>query len=181
MVYRSADTTVPMGIYSLAMAPAGAVRCAVGGREQAQDLDRIYPDETLVYRTSGPGGREWHIPPDTSLSMTGNLVHHDERIFADSYAFRLERWVENPRLDSYLVSFGRGLFGDQPGVRGSSTSLAALFQVYGTAELRGKDAVGRLELFETSSTDLVITSDMVVPVMPEDSKGLRVKAHRLVE
>ncbi|KAK7960784.1 hypothetical protein PG988_011998 [Apiospora saccharicola] len=54
------------------------------GHAISHRLHRICPDKTLVY------------------------PYHDERIFADSYAFRLERWVGNPRLDSYLVSFGKG-------------------------------------------------------------------------
>lgn len=145
-------------------------------------LHRICPDETLVYRVAG--GREWRIPPGTPLSMTSNLVHHDERVFADSHAFRPERWVENPRLDRYLVSFGKGgraCLGINLAYAELYLTLAALFRVYGTAEVGGKDDVGRLELFETSAADLVITSDTVVPVMPEDSKGLRVKVHELAK
>lgn len=141
-------------------------------------LHRICPDETLVYRS---GEREWHIPPGTPLSMTSNLVHHDERVFPDSHAFKPERWVGNPRLDRYLVSFGKGgraCLGINLAYAELYLTLAALFRVYGTAEVQGKDDVGTLELFETTAADLVITSDAVVPVMPEDSKGLRVKVHQ---
>ena len=141
-------------------------------------LHRICPDETLVYRS---GEREWHIPPGTPLSMTSNLVHHDERVFPDSHAFKPERWVGNPRLDRYLVSFGKGgraCLGINLAYAELYLTLAALFRVYGTAEVQGKDDVGTLELFETTLPDLVITSDAVVPVMPEDSKGLRVKVHQ---
>ncbi|KAI0521301.1 cytochrome P450 [Xylaria bambusicola] len=144
-------------------------------------LHRICPDETLVYRS---GGVEWRIPPGTPLSMTSNLVHHDERVFSDSHVFKPERWVDNPRLDHYLVSFGKGgraCLGINLAYAELYLTLASLFRVYGTVEVRGKDDVGMLELFETSATDLVITSDTAVPVMPEDSKGLRVKVHRLVE
>ncbi|KAK1984580.1 cytochrome P450 [Colletotrichum cereale] len=135
-------------------------------------LHRICPDETLVYRA---GEREWHIPPGTPLSMTSNL-----RVFPDSHAFKPERWVGNPRLDRYLVSFGKGgraCLGINLAYAELYLTLAALFRVYGTEQVQGKDDVGTLELFETSAADLVITSGTVVPVMPEDSKGLRVNVH----
>ncbi|KAK2055853.1 cytochrome P450 [Colletotrichum caudatum] len=142
-------------------------------------LHRICPDEMLVYRSSS-GGSEWNIPPGTPLSMTSNLVHHDERVFPDSHAFKPERWVGNPRLDRYLVSFGKGgraCLGINLAYAELYLTLAALFRVYGTAQVRGKDDVGTLELFETTAADLVITSGTAVPVMPEESKGLRVKVH----
>lgn len=140
-------------------------------------LHRICPDETLVYKA---GDREWRIPPGTPLSMTSNLVHHDERVFPNSHAFEPQRWIDDPRLDRYLVSFGKGgraCLGINLAYAELYLTLAALFRVYGTAEVQGKDDIGRLELFETSASDLVITSDTIVPVMPEDSKGLRIKVY----
>jgi cytochrome P450 len=112
--------------------------------------------------------------------MTSNLVHHDERVFPNSHDFQPERWLDNPRLDRYLVSFGKGgraCLGINLAYAELYLTLAALFRVYGTEEVKGKDDVGKLQLFETSAADLVITSDTVVPVMPEDSKGLRVKVY----
>ncbi|KAK1470715.1 hypothetical protein CCUS01_00830 [Colletotrichum cuscutae] len=144
-------------------------------------LHRICPDETLVYRA---GDREWRIPPGTPLSMTSNLVHHDERVFPDSHTFKPERWVNDPLLDRYLVSFGKGgraCLGINLAYAELYLTLAALFRVYGSEEVQGKDDVGTLKLFETTAADLVITSDTVVPVMPEDSKGLRVTVHERPE
>jgi cytochrome P450 len=112
--------------------------------------------------------------------MTSNLVHHDERVFPDSHDFKPERWIDNPRLDRYLVSFGKGgraCLGINLAYAELYLTLAALFRVYGSEDVKGKDDVGILQLFETSAADLVITSDTVVPVMPEDSKGLRVKVY----
>ncbi|SCV58246.1 related to cytochrome P450 CYP3/CYP5/CYP6/CYP9 subfamilies [Fusarium fujikuroi] len=144
-------------------------------------LHRICPDETLVYRADD---REWRIPPGTPLSMTSNLVHHDERVFPDSHTFKPERWVNDPLLDRYLVAFGKGgraCLGINLAYAELYLTLAALFRVYGTEEVQGKDDVGTLKLFETTAADLVITSDTVVPVMPEDSKGLRVTVHQRPE
>ncbi|CVK87181.1 related to cytochrome P450 CYP3/CYP5/CYP6/CYP9 subfamilies [Fusarium proliferatum] len=144
-------------------------------------LHRICPDETLVYRADD---REWRIPPGTPLSMTSNLVHHDERVFPDSHTFKPERWVNDPLLDRYLVAFGKGgraCLGINLAYAELYLTLAALFRVYGTEEVQGKDDIGTLKLFETTAADLVITSDTVVPVMPEDSKGLRVTVHQRPE
>lgn len=145
-------------------------------------LHRICPDETLVHR--GAGGREWRIPPGTPVSMASNLVHHDERLFPDPDAFKPERWLEggndSSRLDRYLVSFGKGgraCLGINLAYAELYLTLSTLFRAYGSAEVRGKDDVGTLELFETSARDLAMTTGDVVPAMAEDSKGLRVRVH----
>ncbi|KAF2141599.1 uncharacterized protein K452DRAFT_318586 [Aplosporella prunicola CBS 121167] len=138
-------------------------------------LHRICPDETLHYND---GKKEWLIPAGTPLSMTSNLVHHDKRIFPDSHAFKPERWIENPRLDRYLVSFGKGgraCLGINLAYAELYLTLATLFRSYGSVDVQGKDDVGVLVLYETTAADLVITSDEVAPVMAEDSRGLRIK------
>ncbi|KAJ4415039.1 hypothetical protein N0V82_007555 [Gnomoniopsis sp. IMI 355080] len=160
-------------------------------------LHRICPDETLVYNSAGAGGgggggggggKEWRIPPGTPVSMVSNLVHHDESIFPDSHAFKPERWSDvdshsadsAKRLDRYLVSFGKGgraCLGMNLAYAELYLTIAALFRVYGTAEVSGEEDVGTLELFETSAADLVITSGDAVPVVGGSSRGLRVKVH----
>jgi cytochrome P450 len=176
------DPSQPLNLIALESLPylTGVVQEGVRlSHAISHRLHRICPDETLVYRDTG-NDREWAIPSGTPLSMTSNLVHHDERVFPDSHDFKPERWIENPRLDRYLVSFGKGgraCLGINLAYAELYLTLAALFRVYGSEEVTGKDDVGKLQLFETSAADLVITSDTVVPVMPEDSKGLRVKVY----
>lgn len=174
------DPSAPLNLITLEQLPylTGVVQEGVRlSHAISHRLHRICPDETLVFHD---GQREWRIPPGTPLSMTSNLVHHDEAIFPDSHAFRPDRWIENPRLDRYLVSFGKGgraCLGINLAYAELYLTLAGLFRVYGIAEVQGVDDIGVLELFETTAADLVITSDEVAPVMPEDSKGLRVKVH----
>ncbi|CAI9630885.1 unnamed protein product [Alternaria burnsii] len=176
------DPSQPLNLIALESLPflTGVVQEGVRlSHAISHRLHRICPDETLVYHDAG-NQREWHIPPGTPLSMTSNLVHHDERVFPNSHDFQPERWLDNPRLDRYLVSFGKGgraCLGINLAYAELYLTLAALFRVYGTEEVEGKDDVGKLQLFETSAADLVITSDTIVPVMPEDSKGLRVKVY----
>ena len=35
------------------------------------------------------------------------LLHTDPTIYPDPFAFRPERWLENPKLTRYLFAFGR--------------------------------------------------------------------------
>ena len=43
--------------------------------------------------------------------MSCVLMHHDERVFPDSYRFLPERWTdreERKRLEKYMVAFSKG-------------------------------------------------------------------------
>src|ERR1700761_4900682 len=43
--------------------------------------------------------------------MTSVFMHHNEKIFPDSYRFNPERWMdpaERKRLETYLVAFSKG-------------------------------------------------------------------------
>ena len=68
---------------------------------------RISPKAAMNYR-------EWTIPAGVPVSMTIYDVCHDEHIFPDSYTFKPERWLNNPKtsdgspLDRYFVGFGKG-------------------------------------------------------------------------
>lgn len=73
-------------------------------------LARIAPEETLVLRTSPFAGKDsiWEIPPGTTVSMSSALIHMDPQIFPDPEKFLPERWIEDRRLDQYLLSFSKG-------------------------------------------------------------------------
>lgn len=49
----------------------------------------------------------WTIPPGTPVGMTSILVHRNPQLFFQPHAFIPERWIENPQLDQYLLSFSR--------------------------------------------------------------------------
>ncbi|KAF8250242.1 cytochrome P450 [Wilcoxina mikolae CBS 423.85] len=116
-------------------------------------LQRICPDETLVFND---GKKDWHIPPGTPV----------------------KRWIENPGLTRYLVAFGKGgrvCLGMNLAYAELYLALAAVFRVYGSKEVQGKDDVGVLELWETTSRDVgVMESDLETPQMPGGSKGIRI-------
>ena len=64
-------------------------------------LQRADPDRPMQYK-------DWVIPPGTNTGMTAILVHTNPEIFPEPYEFKPERWVENPKLDKYLLSFSKG-------------------------------------------------------------------------
>ncbi|TVY60809.1 Cytochrome P450 monooxygenase sdnE [Lachnellula suecica] len=51
---------------------------------------------------------DWVIPAGTSVSMSSILIHHNTSIFPDPHTFDPARWIGNPGLKRYLVSFSKG-------------------------------------------------------------------------
>lgn len=68
---------------------------------------RVSPNEPVVYR-SQDGEVEWSIPPGTPMSMSAYLIQMDPEIFDNPNEWRPERWIEDPKLDRYLLAFSRG-------------------------------------------------------------------------
>ncbi|KAK8926826.1 Cytochrome P450 monooxygenase sdnE [Metarhizium anisopliae] len=133
-------------------------------------LQRIWPDEEIVFR-------EWIIPRGTPVSMTSYDVHHDEAVFPDSFVFRPERWADNPGLDRYLVSFGKGsrhCVGMNLAMAELYLTLAKLFRLFGSGRVRRPGDLGQLVLFETDESDIRMTGEVLVPFVKPDSRGVRV-------
>lgn len=144
-------------------------------------LQRIAPDETLIY-TDPNTGKVWDIPPGTPVSLTSLHIHHDETIFADPESFHPERWIENPDLDRYLLTFSKGsrqCLGIHLAYAEMYIVLARVFRLYGRKEegpsMGPSDKLGNLELFETELRDTVCVADLVVPAVWEGSQGIRLK------
>lgn len=144
-------------------------------------LQRISPDKPLIFFDRLGGGKEWIIPPGTPVGMTSTLIHQDESIFPNPRSFNPERWIENPRLDRFMVSFSKGsrmCVGINLAYAEIYLGLAALFRRFGSA---GEDGVrfdgdeGVLELFETGLDDVEIYSDCFIPFAKPGSKGVRIK------
>jgi cytochrome P450 len=144
--------------------------CGVSSR-----LQRICPDEDLVFND---GMKDWIIPRGTPASMTGTLIHYDPEIFPDPETFRPERWLENPRLDKYLVAFSRGsrqCIGINLAYAELYLGLATIFRRYGSVDVRGRDDTGVLDPFETTMRDIEIVGDGITPLVISESKGVRVR------
>ncbi len=107
--------------------------------------------------------------------MTSYLVHHNKTIFPSSHEYVPQRWLDNPRLDKYLVSFSKGTrqcVGINVAYAELYTCLARLFRLYGGPESMGPE--GRLELFESTKEDIKMVADMFIPFVKKGSKGIRV-------
>jgi len=107
--------------------------------------------------------------------MTSYLIHHNETIFPSSHNYIPQRWLDNPRLDRYLISFTKGTR-QCVGINLAYTELyiclATIFRRYGGLESLGP--CGRLELFESTIDDVKMVADRFIPFVKDGSKGVRV-------
>ncbi len=146
----------------------------------ATRLQRISPDKVMFF-TDLQNERTWIIPAGTPVSMTSVLIHHDPSIFPDSRAYRPERWIENPRLDKYLVAFSKGsrqCLGINLAYAEMYLCLSNIFRRFGSGGKQGfrlKGDEGVLELYETELSDVEIEADGFVPLTKEGTKGIRIK------
>lgn len=102
-------------------------------------------------------------------------MHHNESLFPRSNEYNPQRWLDNPRLDKYLVSFSKGTrqcVGINLAYAELYTTLASIFRRYGGPESVGSE--GRLELHQTSEGDVRMVADMFVPFVKKGSQGVRV-------
>ncbi len=110
--------------------------------------------------------------------MTSTLVHYDPSIFPSPKSFRPERWIENPRLDKYLIAFSKGsrqCIGINLAYAELYLALATIFRRYGSKDTRGEGDLGIFELYETTDKDWEIVGDGITPLMVPESKGIRIR------
>ncbi|KAI1745268.1 cytochrome protein [Xylaria scruposa] len=111
------------------------------------------------------------IPKGTIISMSNYDVSHDETIFPNSFEYRPERWLGNPRssdgrrLSRYMVSFGRGT----RSCLGMQLAYAELFVGLATVFRRFS-----FEIYDTDRTDVDAGRDCFVPRPVKRSNGVRV-------
>jgi cytochrome P450 len=144
--------------------------CGVSSR-----LQRIAPDEDLIFND---GKKSWTIPRGTPVGMTSTIMHYDTNIFPSPTAFRPERWLENPRLDKYLIAFSRGsrqCIGINLAYAEIYLAVATIFRRYGSKDVRTEGDLGAFELFETTDKDWVIVGDGITPLTVLESKGIRIR------
>jgi cytochrome P450 len=148
-------------------------------------LQRISPNLPLTFTDATSHAKSpkvYTIPPGTPCSMTGLLIHTSPLYFPDPTSFMPERWLDNPRLNRYLVPFSRGTrqcIGINLAYAELYLTLAGLFRVYGSKEVRGDGDKGWLELWETSfERDVEIVGDGITPLVRTGSEGIRIKVRK---
>ncbi|KAK5256381.1 hypothetical protein LTR16_003383 [Cryomyces antarcticus] len=77
-----------------------------------QRMNRVLPTKPRLY-TDPQTQNEWHIPPNTPVSMSAHLLHFDERVFPRPHEFLPERWLDDPTLKPTL-----------PGVRSKTKDVS---------------------------------------------------------
>lgn len=109
-------------------------------------------------------GATYTVPAGTPVGMSAALLHHNEKVFPDSHAFKPERWLcENPP-DKYLVSFTKG------SRQCIGMNLAKMELVLVIAYIVHLN----MELYDTSAGDVAMVSDWSIPIVKKESKGVRV-------
>ncbi|TVY90608.1 Cyrochrome P450 monooxygenase, partial [Lachnellula willkommii] len=137
----------------------------------ARELEKAMPDPnepaelTLVEQ----------LPYLTPVGMSAPLMHHDESIFPDSYAFIPERWLDQSEsarpLDRYMVAFSKGKFLVLPllTIHANSLAKAELYLTLATVFRRYK-----VELFDTvRERDVDLKHDNFLPFPSHKSRGIR--------
>ena len=102
-------------------------------------------------------------------------MHHHEEIFPDSYAYKPERWLGNPKgpdgvksLSRYMVAFGRG-----------SRICLGMPMAYAEIYITLATLMRRFEfsLYETGRENVEFWQDFVTPQPKPGSLGVRVLVH----
>jgi len=136
-------------------------------------LQRV-PHEPLIFPTET---KEWVIPAWTPVSMTSVIMHHQESIFPNSKEFNPERWIEDPHLDKYLVSFSKGsrsCLGMNLAYAEMYLWLSGVFRRFGSKEVRFEVDEGILELVNTGIEDVEIWADRLIPLLKPEREGVKI-------
>ncbi|KAL8693001.1 MAG: hypothetical protein Q9218_002090 [Villophora microphyllina] len=132
----------------------------------SQRSQRIFPYDALRYK-------QYTIPPNTPVGMTGMHIHMDPNIFSDPHIFDPERWLpleseESARLQKYLVAFGAGsrsCVGRELGRAEFLSTVVAVFGRFGEQMKLVGTARGR---------DVDIKHDYFNPAPSGESNGVMV-------
>jgi len=131
-------------------------------------LPRVAPLQPLEV----PGTKDLRIPPGVHVSMNSVMIHRNPQLFPDPNVFHPERWLENPRLSRYLVSFSKGArqcLGINLAYAELYMALGAIFDQFKTTDEEGP----RLKLFGATANDVAIAGDMFVPSVVSGNKHVK--------
>ena len=139
---------------------------------------RIAPDQIMIYRDADTK-KEWIIPPGTPVSMDARGCNLNPKAFADPHKFMPERWIDNPRLDRYMLSFSKGTricLGMNLAYSELYMILAGIFKRYELYDGTDKQTAPTLALHDTiHERDVQVIHDCLVPFPAKGSKGIQVK------
>jgi len=122
-------------------------------------LQRVCPDAALRFHA-------WRIPPGTPMSMSAILVHLNPSLFPAPRVFDPDRWIANPGLRRYLVSFSKG----SRQCLGMNLAYAELYLAVAYTLWR----FPRMRLVDTSLDDVETVADYFMPLPRNRGREVRV-------
>ncbi|KAI1380866.1 cytochrome P450 [Hypoxylon crocopeplum] len=138
--------------------------------------DRTCPDEDLVYEA--PNGQTYVIPAGSAVGMAAPILNRNPELYDQPDEFRPERYLENPKLLKYQMSFSKGTrqcIGINLAYQELQTFTAGIVRRYDFYDPTKKVQDGpTLELYQTSRDDVAVHADCITTAPYEGSLGLRV-------
>ncbi|KAI2781412.1 cytochrome P450 [Daldinia loculata] len=138
--------------------------------------DRTCPDEDLVYEA--PDGQTYVIPAGSAVGMAAPILNRNPDLYDQPNEFRPERYLENPKLSKYHMSFSKGTrqcIGINLAYQELQTLTAGIIRRYDMYDPTRKTQSGpTLELYQTTREDAAMHSDFITTAPYKGSLGLRV-------
>ncbi|KAI1763998.1 cytochrome P450 [Hypoxylon sp. FL1150] len=138
--------------------------------------DRTCPDADLVYKARN--GQTYVIPAGSAVGMAAPILNRNPDIYERPDDFIPERYLENPKLLKYQMSFSRGTrqcIGINLAYQELQTFTAGLVRRYDLYDLALKVQNGpTLELYQTTKADIATHSDCVAAGPAYGTQGVRV-------
>ncbi|KEY73665.1 hypothetical protein S7711_07712 [Stachybotrys chartarum IBT 7711] len=139
--------------------------------------DRIAPDEDLVYE-SMDGQYKYTLPAGTTIGMAAPLLNKSPLVYTRPNEFDPERYLEDPSLRKYLMSFSKGTrqcIGINLAYQELQTFVAGIFRRYDVYDASKPQQGPTMELFETTMDDIAMFADYVTPSPKPGTQKLRVR------
>ncbi|MCJ1348578.1 hypothetical protein MMC31_006810 [Peltigera leucophlebia] len=153
-------------------------------------ITRVAPNEAILYPKPAPAPpRPQHnktpapksiiIPPKTPISMPFHLMMCDPTIFPNPKAWIPDRWIENPKLDRYILTFGRGTrmcIGIELAWQELYVIAAGVFRKYNRYDPMAGKVDHTLELYKTTrERDVDMNADAIIIRLGKGSQGVRLR------
>lgn len=139
--------------------------------------DRTCPDEDLVYES--PNGKTYVIPAGSAVGMAAPILNRNPDIYDRPDDLIPERYLENPKLLKYQMSFSKGTrqcIGINLAYQELQTFTAGLVRRYNLYDPTLKVQNGpTLELYQTTKANIATYADFITTGAGYGTQGVRVK------
>jgi cytochrome P450 len=112
------------------------------------------------------------LPRGYAIGMSAGISHHDKDVFPDSGAFIPERWLDSE--NRRRKDLERGFFAFSRGSRGCLGKNLAMCELHLSLAALALRVIPRMQLYETTLSDVEYDYDMFVPMAKAGNKGVRV-------